>query len=698
MASDRNQPNIPPRPSFIDNEDEAIKKAIALSLVTAQQDNERRQVKYGATLPNDSMSSVANLDPTNTRSASLISRPRPQPSGASKNPPIPPRPDGAFSSSTLPPRPKKISQALLDMPVLPPGGQQKNLTSDRSSFAELDGSVPRVPPPPPPLTTARARPASKPILGQQAKPLDFLDMDLTSPSPRSHSVPPSDRASSITGQGSPNLPRHNGLMPPPTSIADKPLITFSPNMLDFDLESLDPLKDGGGGVLPLCPQPNMFSAGSAVKLNKALCTPDFERQRSASTNALNQMDSPQSNIFANIVPSIPVVPPRPDSTTNMPINRPISEPLYLEPVATKRINCQSLIPRSTALNTQVAVTNKAIASATNSLMSDMSMTKNTAYGGVDPSVFLTKASSHKKLDAAPVGWPPKPPEASIAKPPELCTPKTREVSPPKPPETSSLSRDSFVSETSSAYTIPDGAMIFHRPEPGDLMDFTAPNQIEYLSLESFDPLFSLEKSVDMEQSTDSLGLFPNPLDRLQRKNTPNPFPSVNPVTTQNLLRKSSIDIAGPSAGQAASTPVSTRPTSTASNTYEELQDPFDVPDLLKALERKRQQHAKAQVERFEVHRKQDEEEDIQQLERPVKETTPTSADSPKVKLRSARGTSDSPRNRSQSPVGSTSDSQHGVSNLSRRYRRLSSYMQQGEVWFSYCFLCFLIMLTCKCIT
>jgi hypothetical protein len=212
------------------------------------------------------------------------------------------------------------------------------------------------------------------------------------------------------------------------------------------------------------------------------------------------------------------------------------------------------------------------------------------------------------------------------------------------------------------------------------MDFTAPKQqIEYLSLESFDPLYSLEKSVDMEQSTDSIGLFPNPLDRLQRKNTPNPFPKVNPVPTQNLMRKSSCDIlsqSGDHVSQADAKAATSRPTSTcstASNAYEELQDPFDVPDLLKALERKRQQHAKAQAERLETQRKQEEEDEKYHRKHPVKEVTPPPSSSP-------RGGSNSPRGGSEGPRG-LSDSPRAIPNLSRRYSRTSSYMQQGEVRF-----------------
>ena len=66
----------------------------------------------------------------------------------------------------------------------------------------------------------------------------------------------------------------------------------------------------------------------------------------------------------------------------------------------------------------------------------------------------------------------------------------------------------------------------------DLMVFKMEDEEEYLSLESFDPLYNLSETFD------SAGLFTNPIDKFKRHETPNPFPMVNAVSTQKLLEAS----------------------------------------------------------------------------------------------------------------------------------------------------------------
>ena len=155
----------------------------------------------------------------------------------------------------------------------------------------------------------------------------------------------------------------------------------------------------------------------------------------------------------------------------------------------------------------------------------------------------------------------------------------------------------------------------------DLMDFTDEETWdELLTLESFDPLYSIKdtetpdtnKAPDnIEERNDSTELFPNPLDRFQRKETPNPFPAVNTVSTHNILMRSSItetslpykhyhrvntgdvekslkvekEVEGQGHQQKSS------------EDGQQLQDPFSVSELTEALERKRKKHSKEREER-----------------------------------------------------------------------------------------------------
>ena len=299
-----------------------------------------------------------------------------------------------------------------------------------------------------------------------------------------------------------------------------------------------------------------------------------------------------------------------------------------QPESSSWTTAYQIQPVGNSLNTTnpAVELNKAIITANNSLLTNITMTPNCIYGINQPSLPLNRSPSQESLYL-----PPSTLQLQVG---------------------DTTARVSTISEASSGYTIPDGAMIIHCPGPGDLMDFSdSEDTREYLSLESFDPLYSMEKSFDMELSTDSLGLFPNPLDRLQRKNTPNPFPDINPVTTQKLMCKSS-----------AASPVQVKPASlehhtVASKSFEELQDPFDIPDLLKALERKRQNHVKDQAQRLESQKKT--EYDVQNKKEQLPTVTMRKTDSDRCV-----------------PLGRTC--------------RSSSYIQAGEVKFEA--LCMLIIL------
>lgn len=156
----------------------------------------------------------------------------------------------------------------------------------------------------------------------------------------------------------------------------------------------------------------------------------------------------------------------------------------------------------------------------------------------------------------------------------------------------------------------------------DLMDFTDDEDPhEYLSLQSFDPLYAIkqieerEAAEAVEQATErldsgevNLQLFPNPLDRFQRKETPNPFPTVNAISTQNILRRSSIpsieppykhyerlktgDIEKGVKGEEVKGEAVKGHQHIQSDESVELQDPFSVSDLTCALEHKRKKHSK----------------------------------------------------------------------------------------------------------
>ena len=151
---------------------------------------------------------------------------------------------------------------------------------------------------------------------------------------------------------------------------------------------------------------------------------------------------------------------------------------------------------------------------------------------------------------------------------------------------------------------------------------------DYLTLASFDPLYSVQEPTnststpDSPEKCESLGLFPNPLNPFERKETPNPFPSINAVSTLNLLKKTPGSMASladnilykhydtieeseamDQPGQVSSPAAAPGHKRSESCQSVELQDPFSVSDLTKELEKKRKKHAKEQKKRDEEEKK-----------------------------------------------------------------------------------------------
>lgn len=572
-SRDLSRPVVPPRPSVEMEEDEALKEALARSLVTAKEDEERRQQRYGPSggsksvplgfdlvggrpVPSSKIGPPEMTLPKETKSsdnsAASISRPRPQPSNVVNDrnssgmllvgpPPIPSRPPvGVGSTPVIPPRPSDRSvKALLDAPVQPP--QRETMASSVKPREVTSQTLPK------PKKAHSLFPSGPSLDSSHGKPAatvtDSGDIRLQRPpSPMRRRASPVPRV----GSGASLTKLDTAVSAPEVGEPDAPLITLSPksNVTDFELSSLDPFHPTQTHVAP-----DLLAR--------------FSSNPFTSGNHGNTATSATGTQPAGYGWSPAVYPGSADRASR---NQP--------PGSKGR-------PASDSSDT-----------------SSVTLVNNQIYGIFD------KPAPHR----------PKSMDVQLNRgltPPTVTPGRASPVAPGYFP--------SDISEAaSSTYTIPDGAMGSgihgnmgtwksgpgqeklgqHAGMSDDLMDFSDIQADGYLSLESFDPLYTMESST--AEVHDTSGLFPNPLDRYQRRNTPNPFPDVHALSTQSLMKRASqtdIPVTEISERMSSSTGERNTESVSKSSSNEELLDPFSVNDLTVALERKRKHHAAEQEQR-----------------------------------------------------------------------------------------------------
>ena len=453
-------------------DEELVQKAIALSLITEQEDEKRRQERYGT------------LEQSKPSGTSLIARPRPQP------------------RSTV-----DQKCATLPAPSSPRAGRH---------------GQPPVPPRPPSASYQHLQ-----HLPQQQRTSQLRQPDFNP------SVPPRPGSSTSVGSGSSGSP---------------PLISFSPSVLpkkmelfDFDLSSLDPLNAPSSSTN--CTQPNQAQIQAQAR-HRAQAQPHPQSQRSQTLqhnprSQCSQMHPQQSQI------------------------QHAQAQQQQHQQHTRDILSGKLNQHSSGFGSQViASSSSAPSSTTNSTITrsaPASPKKQLSLAPSPPPLSLPSPTGRSLTPTPPNPFPRR------ADDPFYVKEQGRFHKVPSDPNFSMTYRSSMEETnmnwaqareklsplaSTSDIDVEDHGAVAKAPAPGpvetppdgsnsgDLMIFADDkfDDLE-LSLESFDPLFVAKLS--QNEKIDSLGLFTNPYNKFERKETPNPFPDINPVETQKILDRMS---------------------------------------------------------------------------------------------------------------------------------------------------------------
>jgi hypothetical protein len=481
--------------SYRMDEDEELQKVLALSLVTAREDEIRRKQLYSSVesinrqetnnLNQDRLSAsnsmpdfmvTANIpkQPSSAQATSTIPRPRPQGKGGGLQltlpgpPKVPPRPE-PFEGPSVPPRPK------------PSPSHHPQSISPTPIAMKL----------PPPQSSVRNRPGA------------ILHDDKRS----SSMPPPSNRpqAEVLRGQPSASLTsspqRQIVINHPPGNSSD--LILLSPpsaqkNPFNFSLDHFDPLRQKQEHQMD--PKPEVTPPSSLM--------PPTSMSRKVSEPNMS-MNNPTYGMY---LPSKPLVPPRPHSVSDQPVPPSFHASTLPKPSAVK--------PR----------------------------TSDPGTSDLPPRPSKDLYSCYSSLPRIPKDNPDPTPSAAE----------------------SSSELECFLQQRADASPSDEDA--------ANLMDFN--DGMENLSLESFDPLFSLS----IKES------------------------SLSPVEETKAQE--------PMLETPTKTSASIQPEEELKNTEEAmLQDPFSVSDLTQALERKRQQHAEVMRKKLEEEEKEKAAEEKKMLEK-----------------------------------------------------------------------------------
>ena len=548
-----------------DDDDEALRKAKALSLITAREDELRRRQLYRSVeaIPQHVANEMAweglhasnsypNLTDDSAKSTNTIVRPRPQGKLVNKgalnlpvSKPPPPCPRSPRHSRVVPVVPPRPSTAAVSPPKQRLSSNQDDIGGNRGTAGHIAGGVP-----------------PRPIVGPHGRTSAKI------PPPRPQTIHPT------------------GATPPKTDI-DTPLITLSPRILpnsdDFDVSSLDPLCSTSSYSSGATTTHASFGedlrvalnrpGGSAVPAarNSTIEKPFFES--SSSFGMAAALSYPPCGGTGSVATG-PSYPPRgstgsgaasPSFPSKIGAGLPPVGPFYPQ-----RANTGSTATASSYQPFDHIAADNEI----NKLLF------------IDNDLFNT---SHKPSVGKPQADAP---TSDIAIPVSL-----------------SEHNNMRTEDTVTSYDIFNTC---DNPDDNDnLMQFAAGyDHHELLTLECFDPLYSVEQpasSEDAASTPDSLELFPNPFDKFERKETPNPFPVVDPASTHKLLLQSSVSVTSRQSTDVTSdidvtaSKGHTRNESSGSNS--ELMDPFSIDNLTAALERKRKKHEKEQKERKTLLRK-----------------------------------------------------------------------------------------------
>ena len=579
--------------SILTEEDEEIEKVKALSLITAQEDELRRSQLYHSveTIPQHvanertslglhASSSFPNLtdDLTASSTANTIVRPRPQG--------------------------KVVGSNTFNLPVAKPRPAPRSPRKDDSARR-----VPMVPP----------RPSKAVVSPPSPQPSSHHDDLLGRTGLTASGLPPRPSERTLAGHALQQKLTHPSHSTPPKADIDKPLITLSPSFLqnpdDFDVSSLDPLNrpcssDATSSHTSFAADmdvPSNPPGGTSVpfSMSGTVAAPLFASSSSfgmAATPSYPPHGSSGSGTVVTFYPpsgstgSRPVVPSRPPrgSTGSVPM-----APPYTQHDSTSSGPMAPSYPPRSSIGSGPMVPSYPLRGSTGSVPVAPShpLRGSTGSGAVAPSLPPT-GPFYPACDNAFTG-------NNISDKPFVVSNALYVMG--MTASTDTPQADGHVTASASQNTAQMEEMY---DSDDDLMQFAAGiDHEDFLSLESFDPLYSMEQLTPVDDATnavDSIELFPNPYDKFERKETPNPFPVVDPASTQKILRQSGVytttrlsrDVTSDvkvDEQPSASTQGHSRNESTGSNS--ELMDPFSVSNLTKVLERKRRKHEEEQRER-----------------------------------------------------------------------------------------------------
>ena len=609
--------------SILTEEDEEIEKVKALSLITAQEDELRRSQLYHSveTIPQHvanertsvglhASSSFPNLtdDLTASSTANTIVRPRPQG--------------------------KVVGSSTLNLPVTKPKPAPRSPRKDDNAR-----HVPVVPPRPSKAVVSppSPRPSSHhdDLLGRTGLTASGL--------PPRPSAGPNERTQASHAHQQKHT--HTNHSTPPKADIDKPLITLSPSYLtnpdDFDVSSLDPLNrpcsssatssrtsfaadmdvpsnPPGGTSVPFSMSGTvaapLFASSSSFGMP---ATPSYPPHGSSSSGTVVPFYPPCGSTVPK--PVVPSRPPRGSTGSGS------TTPSYPQHDSSSSGRMGPSYPSHGSIGSGPMMPSYPPHGSTSSLPVAPShpLRGSTGSGAVAPSL-PPSGPFYPPCDNAFTG-------NNISDKPFVVSNAMYVMG--MPASTNTPQADGHITASASQNT---AQMEDIYDSDDDLMQFAAGiDHEEFLSLESFDPLYSMEQLTPVDDATnaiDSIELFPNPYDKFERKETPNPFPVVDPASTQKLLRQSGVyattrpsrdvtsDVTVDEQPSASTLPKGhSRNESTGSNA--ELMDPFSVSNLTKVLERKRRKHEEEQKERMsQMKKKEAKLRDEKEKEKPSRET------------------------------------------------------------------------------